>query len=183
MAVYTSPTRILLLLSLSPFISIVKSQEPRLVPGDHIRLHHTSTCCAAVVAGTLVSVSSDSISFRDARSGEVVALPRASILGVDRRVEVGDRKADGASMGLIAGAALGGLLGSRGTHAHIDNQSSKGGGAFAGGILGALAGLLVGMEIGSRVSWEQWRPTVLPVSVSLMPSRHVPPGVPSAVGY
>ena len=161
----TGPTSIVLLLALS-LVRTLSSQEPHLAPGDHIRLHQTNPCCAPTVTGILLSATPDSVSYRPPEIAEVFTLPRGSIVGVDRRVAAGDRKREGAAIGLLAGAVIGGMLGSRGTHAQIDKHSWKGFDTAVGGFGGALAGVLVGVIVGGRLSWEHWEAGTLPTSVS-----------------
>jgi len=164
-------TRIALTLCLS-IARILTCQQSNLVAGDRIRLHQASSGAGATITGILLAATLDSIYYRPAAIAEGLVLPRASILAVDRRVAGGDQKLAGAALGLISGAVVGGVLGYRGSHAYIDHQSMKGLSAFVGAIGGGLGGVLVGLEVGSRVSWEQWEPVVLPDRVSLIPRAH-----------
>jgi hypothetical protein len=144
-------------------ITAHSANAQQLTPGERVRIVHGSSRHAEVSEGSFLSVTADSVVFRDDASKADVALSRDSVLEVERRTVVGHRALRGAGIGTLTGAVVGA------TGAALANQCPHGGSecmtslaAFFGGIGGGILGLVSGTIIGSLVRHEEWTLVALP---------------------
>jgi hypothetical protein len=150
----------------------VAAQEAPLAPGARIRVERVTSCCTETLIGELISLTPDSLAYRDARSGRVALLPRQSIISVDQSRPDGYQTLDGAFLGFAAGALAGGLAGyglTRSACSDPGGDCLQGLGAVFGGLTGGLIGLVAGALVGHRVQAERWERIDLPQRVGLFP--------------
>jgi hypothetical protein len=165
--------RSLCLILSSTMAGKAEAQEAPLAPGTRIRVERTTSCCTETLIGELISVTPDSLAYRDARSGRI-ALPRQSIISVEQSRPDGHRTIEGALLGFTAGTLVGGLAGYGLARAGC---SDPGGdclaplGAALGGLTGGLIGLVAGAIVGRGVEAERWDRIELPQRVGLFPRK------------
>src|SRR5947209_14996588 len=103
---------IVLVLAFGPLRDSLFAQESRLAPGDRLRIHReASACCPATSTGTLISLTVDSLTYRRSGREGPLTIPRSSILFAERGRSTGHATGAGATLGLIAGALIGGVAG------------------------------------------------------------------------
>jgi hypothetical protein len=135
----------------------------QLTRGERVRIVHGSSRHAELSEGSFLSVTADSVIFRDDASKADVALSRDSVLEVERRTVVGHRALRGAGIGTLAGVvagAGGAALANQCPHQGSECVTSLA--AFFGGVGGGLLGLVSGTFIGSLVRHEDWTLVALP---------------------
>lgn len=155
-----------------------------LVEGQHVRVAYRCKVARAQViqcrmsrsprvdTGRIHSVDGDTLRIRRQSSDADLAIPRVAIAQL---WVVEGKKGNfwaGAGIGLVAGAVIGGAIGSTQEFCVLTCSSAT----FFGVIIGAPVGGLLGGAVGSQIQSDRWRP--LPVSdlgVSVQPR-------PSAVG-
>ena len=109
--------------------------------------------------GHLQSLDSDTLRIREAGSDAELAIPTVSI--AELWVLEG-RKGNfwnGAGIGLVAGALVGGIIGSKQEFCIFDCSAPSGGSplTLVGVIVGAPAGALLGGIVGSQIRSDRWR--------------------------
>ncbi len=126
----------------------------------------------------IVSPGTDTLVFQSERNPVTRRLALKDISAVERSLGEKRRTGSGAVIGLLAGAAIGGILGYTAQERTCENAgltgclilpASAGQSAALGGIVGGLAGLLVGTTVGWLSKSERWqrvplngRPAVAP---------------------
>lgn len=122
-----------------------------------VRVSHAAACCVDPFIGTLVAETADSVWVRPERassSSAPFALSRRSVHTIERGERVGAHKVVGAGLGLVAGALIGGAIGSA-SDCHCNDMSGMAApfGALTGGMVGILTGTLIGAVI-PHYEWE-----------------------------
>jgi hypothetical protein len=149
------------------------AQEPPLKRGDEVRL----VAPGAVGEYTFERLGPEAIVVRDSAGSEIeVPLGDVYDLEVLRRSS-GDGPVIGAGIGLVAGGALGFLIG------YAAADSDGGGLAELGaaytklgyGLVGGVAGLVAGVVIGDKMSRDRW------VEVQLPRGGRIRPGARGAI--
>ena len=119
-----------------------------------------------IVTGHVEAVAGDTLRIRAQSSGAELAIPTTS---VDQVWVVEGRKGNfwgGAGIGLLAGALIGGVIGSTQEFCIFDCSPAT----FFGVIIGAPAGALLGGVVGSQIHSDRWRPrSVNRLSMSVQP--------------
>jgi len=107
-----------------------------------------------IVTGHLQAVAGDTLRIRAQSSGAELAIPTASVAQV---WVVEGRKGNfwaGAGIGLLAGALIGGVIGSIQELCIFECSPAT----LFGVIIGAPAGALLGGAVGSQIQSDRWRP-------------------------
>lgn len=117
--------------------------------GDRLRVTHTSQCCTNPAIGIEYSLDSDSLVIQPEVGTQLFALSRSSITHIERWNRGRTHLQTGALVGLLAGAATGGMIGYQSGCGHCDGDWRPLGG-IAGALVGGGVGLLTGVIIGSR---------------------------------
>lgn len=125
-----------------------------LAPGDRLRITHDARCCASPSIGVVQSISRDSIVLQSAEGNARLTIARSNIFQIQRWNHHETRMVRGSLLGLLAGAAVGGIVGYESGCAHCDGDWRPLG-AYMGVLVGGLAGLLAGLFAGSHYGfWE-----------------------------
>jgi hypothetical protein len=141
----------LLLVALSALAPGAAAQDTlKIDPGERVRL--TLSSGRSAVVGVLVTQDHDSLRVRPRADAPPVALPRASLAGVEASLGRHGHAGTGALVGLLAGGAAGAALGSSCSGDFL--CPGTGGGALLLGGTGLLFGALVGVFVRS----ERWQP-------------------------
>jgi len=107
-----------------------------------------------IVTGHLQAVAGDTLRIRAQSSGAELAIPTASVA---QGWVVEGRKGNfwaGAGIGLLAGALIGGVIGSTQELCIFECSPAT----LFGVIIGAPAGALLGGAVGSQIQSDRWRP-------------------------
>lgn len=118
-------------------------------PGDHLRVTHNSQCCTSPSIGFEQSLSRDTLVMQRVAGSPPFAIPRSSIIRIERWNRGQRHLAAGAVLGFLAGALSGALIGFSTSCSHCDGDWRPLG-AIAGVILGGPSGLAVGMLFGAQ---------------------------------
>jgi len=127
----------------------------------------------AILTGGLVAMDREALIIRIDGHKEPFRVPRQVVGTLD--VSAGHKSrgalvAKGAGLGLLAGAAVGALLGASTSCSGCILNSSES--AAVGGILLGGVGLVIGAAVGAYGSTDQWKPVPAnQVQVSLRPMR------------
>ena len=149
------------LLALLSVVGVASAQTTQTLPrGTRVRV--TPATPTQVVVGRLIAVTDSSLVVRRDRGD--LAIPHSVI----QRLEVsqGTRRGKSALRGALLGSVIGGVVGYYSVTEnsyYVDQQ----GGAAIGAIYGAVCGSLIGLLVGS---FERWRDTAVPMSLSVMPT-------------
>ncbi len=117
-------------------------------PGDHLRVTHNSQCCTSPSIGFEQSITLDTLVMQRVAGSQPFAIPRSSIIRIERWNRGQRHLAAGAGLGFVAGALSGALIGYSTACAHCDGDWRPLG-AIAGVILGGTTGSLAGMLFGA----------------------------------
>lgn len=146
---------------LTAAVAVASSIAPRTfaqgAASDHVRVTHDNACCGNPLTGTLVRATADSLWIRPAgapSSAAPVGVARQSVRQFEREEIVGARKLLGTGAGLVAGAALGYVIGSGTTCAQCDFRDVPKVGAVIGGLVGGFLGFVMGSHI-PHYEWQQ----------------------------
>lgn len=148
------------------FASTVAAQTPGTpMEGQRVRVafrcklvHDQVTGCREhrsprIVTGLFQSSAGDTLRLRAESSGADLAIPSASVAQL---WVVEGKKGNfwnGAGIGLIAGAVIGGVIGSTQEFCILDCSPAT----FFGVIIGEPAGALLGGAVGSAIQSDRWR--------------------------
>jgi len=117
--------------------------------------------------GTVISTKADSVVFRPASQLTPFSIATNNIVKLELARGSHQRKAKGALIGFLVGAAGGAALAAA-TYKRTPCSwvcifdFSRGQTAFLGGTLGALGGTLVGTLLGAAMPAETWVPVAIP---------------------
>jgi hypothetical protein len=141
--------------------------------GSRVRFSTANDGDASRVA-IVSAVRGDSLVLLRDGSAESITVPFDQMTQLDVSSGRRDRMGAGLGVGLVAGAAIGGLLGAATYQKPSCNSGDffcglgdvgAGGSAAGGAILGGVGGALVGLLIGSIVHTERWDAVPLPALV------------------
>ena len=118
-------------------------------PGDHLRVTHNSQCCTSPSIGFEQSLNRDTLVMQRVAGSPPFAIPRSSIIRIERWNRGQRHLAAGAVLGFVAGALSGALIGFSTSCSHCDGDWRPLG-AIVGVILGGPTGLLAGMLFGAQ---------------------------------
>jgi hypothetical protein len=167
----------LMALSLAASRGLAQPQRTDLETGARVRLTSPTLRSDQQVV-RIVSLTSDTVAFRSDQNPTIRSLALNDISAVE--VSLGERRrtGQGAIIGFLAGAAIGGVLGYT-----IADEScvptvfgcgeifSPGESAGVLGLVGGAAGLLVGTTMGWFAKSERWRRLPLNAHPAIVPSR------------
>jgi hypothetical protein len=130
--------------------------------GTRVRI--TPADPSPVIVGELIAVSDSILMVRRQRGAGDITIPRSLVqrLEVSRGTNRGARALRGALLGLVIGGVVGYASGNDNGY-WVDRRGAAVLGAATGVAGGSLIGLLVG-------SFERWRDTAVPISLSVMPT-------------
>jgi hypothetical protein len=139
------------------------------ISGPLVRVSHNAACCVDPFIGRLVATSADSIWIRPERasaSSAPIPIPRRAVRSLERGERIGAHKLAGAGLGFLAGAFVGGAIGS----ANECNCDMRGAAPVAGGVMGGLVGVLTGTLIGAVLPHYEWDRAETSHTVAVMPA-------------
>jgi hypothetical protein len=151
----------------------LSAQSSELRPGDVARVSATTPQVERLI-GHVVALTPDTLVLETDEPAARIALPRSSLIKTERRLPNASRAEHtfaGAGLGLVGGAAIGGIAGSLSAKRcgiYSDGFCGRGFGAFVGTVTGGVLGLLAGTAIGIAMPVERWTP-VNNVRLSLNP--------------
>ncbi len=149
------------LLALLSVVAVASAQTAQTLPrGTRVRI--TPATPTQVVVGRLIAVTDSALVVRRDRGD--LTIPRSVI----QRLEVsrGTSRGRSALRGALLGSVIGGVVG---YYSVSDNSYwfDRRGGAVFGAATGVAGGSFIGLLIGS---FERWRDTAVPMSLSIAPT-------------
>ncbi len=151
------------LLAVLTVIGVASAQTGQPVPrGARVRV--TPATPSPVVVGQLIAVSDSAVVVRPQRYAGDITIPRSAVLRLE--VSRGTSRGTSALLGALLGSVIGGVVG---YYSVGENPwwFDRRGAAVFGGATGAAAGSLIGLVVGS---FERWRDTAMPMSLSAAPT-------------
>ncbi|NIM49705.1 MAG: hypothetical protein GTN62_05615 [Gemmatimonadales bacterium] len=172
-------------LAFAPFTSVLAQEEsPTIEPGARVRIHAGQTADGryGTFVGTITRLDSDSLALRTSEPSPVV-VSLTSLAGLEVSRGRKSHPWEGATIGLVLGAATGAIIG----FALGDDPPCQKSGWFAcwgewrftaeeyatmGAVVFGAIGILVGRKVGANIETERWQQVPLDrLRVSFVPQR------------
>jgi hypothetical protein len=151
------------LLAVLTVVGVASAQTAQTIPrGARVRI--TPTAPSPVVVGQLIAVSDSAVVVRRQRNAGDITMPRSAVLRLE--VSRGTSRGTSALWGALFGSVIGAVVG---YYSVGENPwwFDRRGAAVFGGATGVAAGSLMGLVVGS---FERWRDTAMPMSLSVAPT-------------
>lgn len=139
----------------SPQANQAPSPVAPISPGDRLRVTHNGECCTTPTIGIEESLSRDTLVLQSEPEVHRFAIARSNITQIERWNLGKTHVLAGTTLGFLAGAVVGGLIGYESVCSHCDGDWRPLG-AFQGVMIGGVTGLVTGLLFGAqpRGFWE-----------------------------